>query len=92
MVNGQPLEHPREDLAAGWLILTKQNISIYDTSKERRPDLSWGPILKEYRSARLVCCGDRTIYFTDDSLSCVYRRGHFVGISDEGVVEEHYKI
>jgi len=92
MVNGQPLEHPREELAAGWLILTKQNISIYDTFKERRPDLSWGPISKDYESARLVCCGDRTIYFTDDSLSCVYRRGHFVGISDEGVVEEHYKI
>lgn len=92
MVNGQPLEHSREELVAGWLILTKQNISIYDTFKERRPDLSWGPIPKDYKSVRLVCYGDRTIYFTDDSLSHVYKRGHFVGISDEGVVEEHYKI
>lgn len=92
MVNGQPLEHPREDLVAGWLILTKQNISIYDTFKDRRPDLSWGPISKEHESARHVCCGDKAIYFKDDSLSHVYKRGDIVGISTEGEVEEHQKI
>jgi len=44
-VSGQPLiVKPKEKFPISWLILTRQKVSIYDISTEKRPDLLWGPL------------------------------------------------
>jgi len=44
-VSGQPLQQrPKEKFPLSWLILTRQNVSIYDVFAEKRPDLRWGPL------------------------------------------------
>ncbi len=93
MVNGQPLqEDPKDQLVATWLILTKQEISIYDSFKQERHDLLWGPISRQYKTGRAICHEGRILTFTDESLFPQYIRGHIVGLTQGLEVEKHYKI
>ena len=93
-VNGSVLVGDTDDkLTASWLILTKQNVSIYDSFKREGQDLVCGPISKaseiEHRS---ICSGGHEINLSDDGLFSRYKRGHIVGLSDEHEVVEHYAL
>lgn len=94
-VNGRELrEIPKAELVASWIILTKQDVSIYDSFRRGRPDLGWGPIsgARLNNEYRWVCSGNRRFDLKDDGLFSEYRRGHVVGLSDENEVKQHYKI
>lgn len=92
-INGQPLqEKPRDELVLSWLILTHQNVSIYDTFTWQRSDLLWGPIsrVKPHFSA---CYEDQEIAFERDyNVSPSYKRGSIVGLSSELEVKEYYEM
>ncbi len=92
-VNGQPLqEEPRDELILSWLILTRQNISIYDIPTKKRPDLLWGPIsrVKPHYGA---CYGNRELTFERDyDVSLSYKRGSIVGLSSELEVKEYHEM
>ncbi len=93
-VNGQPLqEEARDKLTLSWLILTRQNVSIYDVFTKKRPDLLWGPISKETGTERAACYGDRRLPFKMDySVSPNYPRGSIVGLSSELEVKEYHEM
>lgn len=92
-VEGQLLsEDPKGELVASWIILTKHPLSIFDTFKERLPDLTWGSISKETGNKRAICAGNRELSFEDNHFYPVYRRGHIAGLSSDGEHVEHHKI
>jgi len=93
-VGGQPLSgDPRDDFVCSWLILTRQNVSIYDTFIKKRPDLLWGPISKSTGTKRAVCYGNQTLPFKMDyDVSPHYTRGSIVGLSSEHEVEEYHEM
>lgn len=92
-VNGQPLqEEPRDELILSWLILTRQNVSIYDTFAKKRSDLLWGPISR-VRPHFCACYGNREISFERDyDVSPSYKRGSIIGLSSELEVKEYYEM
>jgi len=92
-VNGQPLqEEPRDELILSWLILARQNVSIYDTFAKKRSDLLWGPISR-VRPHFCACYGDREMSFERDyDVSPSYKRGSIVGLSSELEVKEYYEM
>ncbi len=93
-VSGQSLqEEPRNELISSWLILTRQNVSIYDTFTKKRPDLLWGPISKETGTERAACSGDKRLPFKmNDNVSPSYTRGSIVGLSSELEVKEYHEM
>lgn len=93
-VGGQSLqEEPRDELISSWLILTRQNISVYDTFKEKNKDLLWGPISKETGTERAACFGDKRLPFKmNDDVSPSYRRGSIVGLSSELKVKKYHEM
>ena len=92
-VKDSPLSGDTKDkLTASWLILTKQNVSIYDSLKREGQDLEWGPISKAYSKYRSICSGGHVIDLSDDGLFSRYKRGHIVGLSNEHEVVEHYAL
>jgi len=93
-VSGQSLqEEPRDELISSWLILTRQNVSIYDTFTKKRPDLLWGPISKSTGTKRAACYGNRGLPFKMDyDVSPSYKRGSIVGLSSELEVKEYHEM
>ena len=93
-VGGQSLQvEPRNELISSWLILTRQNISIYDTFIKKCHDLLWGPISKETGTERAACCGDKRLPFKMDyDVSPSYKRGSIVGLSSELEVKEYHRM
>ena len=68
-VNSQPLQQePRDKLILSWLILTRKDVSIYDTFVKKRPDLLWGPISQCPRTGteRSICHGNQSLPFNMD--------------------------
>ncbi len=93
-VDGQPLqEEARDKLTLSWLILTRQNVSIYDVFTKKRPDLLWGPISKETENKRSACYGNQSRPFEMDyDVSLSYKRGSIVGLSSEFEVKEYHEM
>jgi len=82
-------EDPRDELILSWLILSRQEINIYDTFNEERPDLSWGAISKENSNGRSICSGNQQLPLNRyEKLPLGKRRGWIVGLNDEGEVED----
>ena len=87
------MEQRSADIIATWIILTKQDASVYDPFINTQPDLSWGPISKQTGNQRAICHDGRALRFKDESFfQNKYMRGHIVGLSDDGEVVEHYEI
>lgn len=93
-VNGQPLqEEPRDKLILSWLILSRQNVSIYDTLVKKHPSLLWGPISQCTGTERAVCYGNQSLPFKMDyDVSPRYTRGSIVGLSSGSEVEEYHEM
>ena len=93
-VNNQPLqEEPRDKLILSWLILTQQDISIYDTFAKKHPGLSWGPISQCTGTERSICHGNQSLPFEMDcNVSPSYTRGSIIGLSNKGEVKEYYEM
>lgn len=93
-VNGQPLqEEPRDKLILSWLILTRQEVSIYDVFVKKHPGLLWGPISQCTGTKRAVCYGNQSLPFKMDyDVSPRYTRGSIVGLSSESEVEEYHEM
>ena len=92
LVDGQALEPPRDNLVCIWLILTKKQVTIYDPFISNRLDLTWGPVSRERKQNRAICSNANELTFVDESLFSYYKRGHIVGISSDGIVEDHFEI
>jgi len=85
-------EEPRNELISSWLILTRQEVSIYDVFIKKRSDLLWGPISR-VKPRFCACYGDREIPFERDyNVSSGYKRGSIVGLSSELRVEEYHEM
>lgn len=93
-VSNHPLqEEPRDQLILSWLILTRQDISIYDTFAGKNPGLLWGPISRCTGTERAVCYGNQSLPFKMDyDVSLRYTRGSIVGLSNEHEVKEYYEM
>jgi 16S rRNA G966 N2-methylase RsmD len=98
---GKPLsEYPKDKLTLSWLVLTRQDISIYDSFKREKPGLFWGPIARqkywdgEKRIDSLgFCDGEQiTICDKDYRVSSRYRRGSIVGISKDHKIERYHEL
>ena len=92
-VNGQPLqEEPRDKLTLSWLMLTRQQVSIYDIFTKKRPDLLWVPISR-VKPHYGVCYGNQELTFERDyEVSLSYKRGSIVGLSSDREVKEYHEI
>jgi SAM-dependent methyltransferase len=90
-IDGRSLENqPRERLTLSWLMLTQNNINIYDGFQRARPELKWGPISKAVGDAYEMCYKGTYIGFKRGETVPFksFSRGSIVGLSEENIAND----